>query len=305
MDKTRNENFLNVPPCPFRRVSFGTAHCTISTDSHVSEIDPLTCLNCEVPSLISRPQCRYLSLGTELKPYRGEGRLVTSMACRALNVRIYSLQTCEECPLYSEVPSVADTINEDHNVANIDIPVRDELLDEIAKDIKLDYGVIDEETPPLLPIRCWRFPEGHCRKFPVYTRKKVTVVLKHNQRNNELYKAAILPALKGLNLIPFRVDEELATDEEMCKVCENFQESDYVIFNLDDWSTSSVFLIGIMYGLGKKLALIKNDSLQAVPLIENIPHEILHYVQVGELKDRISEHFMAYVKPDQVDREFQ
>ena len=303
MSKPRNENFLNVPSCPFRRVSFGTAHCTISTDSHVSEIDPLTCLNCEVPGLISKPRCRYLSLGTELKPYRGEGKLVTSMACRALNIRLYSLQTCEECPLYSEVPSVAETVKEQHHVANIELPLRDELVEELARDIKLDYGVRDEETPPLLPVRCWRFPEGHCRKFPVYTRKKVTVVLKHNERNNELYKAAIMPAIKGLNLIPFRIDEEIASDEEMCKICENIQESDFVIFNLDDWSTSSVFLIGIIYGLGKKLALIKNDSLQAVPLIENIPHEILHYVQVGELKDRITDHFMAFVKPDSVERE--
>lgn len=303
MDKTKGENFLNVPPCPFRRVSFGTAHCTISTDSHVSEIDPLTCMNCEVPALISKPRCQYLSLGTELKPYRGEGRLVTSMACRALNIRLYSLKTCDECPLYSEIPSLAEILKADQDIANIQIPVRESVFDEIIKDIKLDYGVMDDEDPPVLPIRCWRFPEGHCRRSPIYTRRKVTVVLANNERDNELYKSAIVPAIKELNLIPFRIDDELLTDEEMCRVCESFQESDYAVISLDDWSTNSIFMLGILYGMGRKLALLKNSSLQPVPLIECMAHEVVNFIQPGELKDRLMEHFMAYVKPDHVERE--
>jgi len=297
MAKKREENFLNVPPCPFRRVSFGTAHCTISTDSHVSEVDPLTCLNCEVPGLIEVPRCRYLSLGTELKPYRGEGKLVTSMACRALNIRLYSLKTCDECPLYDEVPSLAEQLKTQSEIAQIQVPLNESLIELIAKDIKLDYGVREDESPPLLPIRCWRFPEGHCRKFPVYTQHKVTVVLKYNDRNNELYREAIKPALQELNLQPYRIDEELATDEEMCRVCENLQESDYAVFSLDDWSSQALFLSGIHYGTGRKIALIKNDSLQPVPLMEYLAHDVVKYTQIGELKERIRDHFSAYIKP--------
>ncbi|MBN2082460.1 hypothetical protein JW859_09695 [bacterium] len=297
MAQKQEENFLSVPACPFRRVSFGTAHCTISTDSHVSEVDPLTCLNCEVPRLIDVPRCRYLSLGTELKPYRGEGKLVTALACRALNIKLYHLKTCEECPLYSEVPSLADQIKQSADIAQIQVPLREELVEQIARDVKLDYGVRDEETPPLLPIRCWRFPEGHCRKMPVYTRHKASVILKYNDRNNELYKSAIKPALVELNLQPYRIDEEIASDEEMCRVCENVQESDYAIYSLDDWSSHSLFLIGIMYGIGRKTALIKNDSAQPVPLTDYVAHDIIHYSQVGELKEKVSNFFSAFLKP--------
>lgn len=301
MADKQEENFLSVPPCPFRRVSFGTAYCTISTDSHVSEVDPLTCLNCEVPALIDKPRCRYLSLGTELKPYRGEGKLVTSLACRALNIRLYSLKTCEECPLYDEVPSLAEQLKTQTETAQIQVPLNEEHIKQIAKDIKLDYGVRDEEAPPLLPIRCWRFPEGHCRKFPVYTRHKVTVVLRYNDRNNELYRAAIKPALVDLNLLPYRIDEELLSDEEMCRSCENIQESDYVIFSLDDWSSQAIFLSGITFGIGRKLALIKNESLQPVPLIDYMEHDVIRYTQVGELKERIRDHLSAYIKPSQTE----
>jgi hypothetical protein len=57
----KEEDFLNVPPCPFRRVSYGTTFCTISTDAFVAEVDPLTCLNCDVYSIISDPRCRFLA----------------------------------------------------------------------------------------------------------------------------------------------------------------------------------------------------------------------------------------------------
>jgi hypothetical protein len=298
MSDPRSENFLNTPPCPFRRVSFGSAHCTISTAQNISEVDPLTCHNCEVPAILSKPRCRFLSLGTELKPYRGEGKLVTSMACRALNIKLYSLKTCDECPLYSEVPDLADTIRLQKEVAEISLPIRESLVEEIARDIKLEYGVREDEDPPMLPIRCWRFPEGRCRKLPIYTAGKVTVMLNASERNNELYRSAIFPAIKELNLQAYRMNEELVSDEEACRGCENLQESDYAVFSLDDWSANGVFLTGIVFGLGRRVALIKNTSLQAVPLTELMEHCVVRYEQVCDLKQRLIDYFMPYVKPD-------
>jgi hypothetical protein len=297
MSDPRNENFLNTPPCPFRRVSFGAAHCTISTDTHVSEVDPLTCHNCEVPKIISQPRCRFLSLGTELKPYRGEGKLVTAMACRALNIKLYSLKTCDECPLYSEVDSLSDVMRQQQELAEIQLPVSEEVVADIARDIKLEYGVREDEDPPLLPVRCWRFPEGRCRKLPVYTVGKVTVVLKHTDRNDELYRSAILPAIKAMNLQAYRMAEDLISDEEGCRACENIQESDYVVLSLDDWSATSVFLCGIVFGLGRRLTLIKNESLQAVPLTELMAHNVVHYEQTGDLQQLLINHFTPYTQP--------
>ena len=300
MSSLRDETFLNTPPCPFRRVSFGSAHCTISTDNHVSEVDPLTCHNCDVPGILQKPRCRFLSLGTELKPYRGEGKLVTAMACRALNIKLYSLKTCDECPLYSEVSSVADVIRHKQETAEIQLNLRDSLVEEIARDIKLDYEIRDDEQPPLRPIRCWRFPEGHCRKLPVYTPRKVTVLLKHNDRNNELYKKAIEPTIKEMNLIAYRIEDELVDDEIMCRVCENFQESDYIVWSLDDWSTNAVFLAGTVHGLGVKMAMLKNTSLQQVPLMEHMDHAVIKYDQIGDLKQLLLDHFAPYIKPGRI-----
>lgn len=297
MAKLPEETFLSTPPCPFRRVSFGTAHCTVSTDSHFSEVDPLTCHNCEVPGIISRPRCRFLSLGTELKPYRGEGRLVTAMACRALNIKLYSLKTCEECPLYSEVESVADVLKVKAELAEIQLPMRESLIEEIARDIRLEYGVRDEEEPQLQPIRCWRFPEGRCRKFPIYTNRKATVILRRSDRNEELYRSGILPALKEMNLTAYRIDEEQAGEEELCRSCENCQESDYVLLNLDDWDTNTLFLTGIIYGIGRRVAMLKNSAMPPVPLPGRMEHDVVFYDEVSGLKQRIKDYLRQFVRP--------
>lgn len=284
---TRVENFLGTPPCPFRRVSFGNSLCTISTDNHVNEVDPLTCHNCDVPGIIAKPRCTYLSLGTELKPYRGEGKLVCAMACRALNIKLYSLKTCDECPLYSEASSLAESIRANTATASISIPVSEALVEQVARDIRLDYGVREDEAPPLQPIRCWRFPEGRCRKFPVYAQRKVTVLLKRSERNDELWKAVIEPTLKGLNYLPYRVDEELLGDEEMCRGCENCQEGDVVLLSLDDWNANAVFLSGLAYGIGKRVLLLKNRSLAPVPLAENMEHDVVRFDSTEELRQAL------------------
>lgn len=298
MSKQQEENFLNIPACPFRRVSFGTANCTISTDNHVSEVDPLTCLNCEVPALISVPRCRYLSIGTELKPYRGEGKLVAALACRALTIKLYSLKTCDVCELYDEVPSLAEILSSKAELAELKFTIDDEVVNQIARDIKLDYGVRSSEDPPLLPIRCWRFPEGYCRKLPIYTQHKTTVVLKASPRNDELYRKAIEPVLKQLHLQPYRIDEELIDDEVMCRVCENVQESDYAVYSLDDWSSGGLLLKGIAYGLGKRLVMLKDESLKPVPLLDHMEHDVVHYQSVESLKSELREALLSYLKPD-------
>jgi hypothetical protein len=294
---TTNETFLNTTPCSFRRVSFGCAHCTISTDSHVSEVDPLTCHNCEIPAIVAQPRCRYLSLGTELKPYRGEGKLVPAMACRALNIKLYSLKTCEECSLYSEVDSLAEVVRVKQNLAEIQLPMRESLIEQIARDIRKEYGADAEVEKASQPLRCWRYPEGHCRKFPVYTRGKVTVILKRGDRNDRIYAECVLPAIKAMKLQAYRIDEEMAGVEEMCRSCENIQESDHVLLSLDDWDVNSMFLSGIVYGTGRKLALIKSPAVIQTPVIGQMEHDVLAYDGMDDLRERLMDHFRAYVKP--------
>lgn len=295
------ETFLNVPPCPFRRVSFGVSFCTISTDAYFAEVDPLTCLNCEVPSIIKKPRCRFLSLGTELRPYRGEGRLVTAMACKELGIKLYDFSTCAKCGLYSEVASVVDEIKRAKEKAEIKLVVTDELVKEVAEIISREREEVplDTQEKPRFCLRCWRFSDGHCRKMPVYTKGKVSIILKSSSRNDEIYARAILPALKELGLAPYRLSEDLGDVEYLCRACENIQESAFVVISLDDWDSNILFLIGLAQGMGRRLAILKRENVAMVPLLEVISEYIVEYSTLPEIIFLLKHHFSPYIKHSQ------
>ncbi len=295
------ETFLNVPACPFRRVSFGATLCTISTDAYFAEVDPLTCLNCEVPSIISKPRCRFLSLGTELKSYRGEGKLVTAMACKALGIRLYHLSTCDRCGLYSEVPSLVDEIKLNKEKAEIKLSITNELIKEIAKVIaeEKEFPVADPEGKPQFCLRCWRFADGVCRKTPLHTKGKVTIVLPHSSRNDEIYKRAILPAIKDLGLHPYRIADEMDNIDSLCRACENIQEGDFLIVSLDDWDSNILFLLGLANGMGRRMAILKRDNVQAVPLLDTLSESVVEYDSISEIIFLLKHRFSPFVKRSQ------
>jgi hypothetical protein len=300
--KLREEDFLSVLPCPFRRVSFGTSFCTISTDAFIAEVDPLTCLNCEVPAVIRQPRCRFLSLGTELRPFRGEGKLVVAMACRELGIKIYNLNTCDKCGLYSEVASIVDEIKHRKQKADVKLEIPAEMVREVANIVRRERSreeFAPPEEEPSFDLRCWRFEDGQCRKVPVYARGKATVILTVNQRNEEVFARTIRPALKELNLTVYRIKEELDNEEELCRACENIQESDFVVTSIDEWNSNMIFLLGLVHGFGRRLAVLKRSNVAAVPLVEMLSHCVVEYSSLPEIIFLLKHRFSPLVKHSQ------
>jgi len=302
LKKLLEEDFLSVPPCPFRRVSFGTTFCAISTDAFVAEVDPLTCLNCEVTEIIRKPRCRFLSLGTELRPFRGEGRLVVAMACKELGIRIYNLTTCDKCALYSEVPSIVDEIRHHKLKGEVQLKISPEVVAQVAgivcKERDSEEFTREGGTPPFR-LHCWRFHDGNCRKAPIYTRRKTTVILERTPRNDEIHQRAIMPALKDVNLAAYRLAEPLDNEEELCRACENIQESDFVIANLDDWNSNTIFLLGLIHGVGRRVAVLKREGVSAIPLVDTISHSVVEYSTLPEIIFLLKHRFSPLIKHSQ------
>ncbi len=283
------ENFLDIPACRFRRVERGTTRCVISTDPHVNEVDPLTCYNCEVPQILSVPRCRFLSLGTELKPYRGEGKVVISMSCRELGIRLYDFSTCEQCPYYTEVPNPGVEMERQMGGTEVDLPVTQEQVEQALEELKRDYlRLLRNRRDATDTIRCWRFPEGQCRKNPIFTEKKVTVHLAQSARNDELWERVIVPAIREINLVPYRMEEPLNDLDQACRLCENIQESEAAVFLLDEWNSTMLMLIGVAYGQGKRVVLIRRRGEgYELPLVDYMKHDLLEYETYADIADRL------------------
>ncbi len=224
------------------------------------------------------------------------------MSCKELGVRIYNLSTCDKCKLRSEVPSIVDEVKLSKEKAAVQLKISPEVVAEILDIVRKERegGEFSEASDePPFRLSCWRFEDGHCRKAPIYTRRKTTVILQRNPRNDEIFERAIGPALKDLNLTIYRLVEEMDIEEELCRACENVQESDFVIANLDDWNSNLIFFLGLVHGMGRRLAVLRRSSVAATPLTDIISRSIVEYATLPEIIFLLKHRFAPLVKHSQ------
>jgi hypothetical protein len=224
------------------------------------------------------------------------------MACKELGIRIYNLSTCDKCELYSEVPSVVDEIKHKKLKGEVQLNISPEVAAQVAAIVRKERASDEfgyEGEAPRFRLHCWRFHDGHCRKAPIYTRRKTTVILERTPRNDEIHQRAIMPALKDINLAPYRLAEPLDNEEELCRVCENIQESDFVIANLDDWNSNLIFLLGLIHGVGRRVAVLKREGVSAIPLVDAISHCIVEYSTLPEIIFLLKHRFSPLIKHTQ------
>ena len=122
-------------------------------------------------------------------------------------------------------------------------------------------------------IKTLRFePQPHCFKIGAPCSKEVTVNPKQvfvgmpfRKKFEDVYIHGIVPVLDEFKLTPWKADEEPSNIDILCKICEHLQESQYAIMNITDWNANVLFEVGLAYGLGKDVILIK-DKESDVPV---------------------------------------
>jgi hypothetical protein len=86
----------------------------------------------------------------------------------------------------------------------------------------------------------------------------------------------------------------------MCQVCENQQEGDFVIYNLEEWSSAALMLIGMAFGLGKQPVLLLSQGFPKPPLLSILDHCVLEYQSIHHLYFQIKAFFapLSHRLPD-------
>lgn len=115
-------------------------------------------------------------------------------------------------------------------------------------------------------------PQPHCFKIGAPCSKEVTVKprqvfvgMPFRKKFEDVYNHGILPVLDEYRLTPWKADEEPSNIDILCKICEHLQESKYAIMNITDWNANVLFEVGLAYGLGKDVILVK-DKESEVPV---------------------------------------
>ncbi|MCJ7423537.1 hypothetical protein MUP01_04625 [Candidatus Bathyarchaeota archaeon] len=139
--------------------------------------------------------------------------------------------------------------------------------------------------------RCFKIGTTKCPKEVRFSPKMVFVAMPFKAGFQDLYKYAIRPALEEIDLSIWKADERISNIDIMCKICQGIQECSCVIANISDWNPNVLFEIGLAYGFGKSVILIK-DRKEKVP-VDLKGLEYIEYETIDELKRNILAFFKS------------
>ena len=139
-------------------------------------------------------------------------------------------------------------------------------------------------------IRCFKTGCEGCPKSPSLVMNKVFIGMPFLAKHENIYNSGILKVLAELKVEPYRADKDINNIDIMCKVCEQIQICPYAIVNISDWNPNVLFELGLLYGLGKKVIIIKDESTINVPTdLSNI--EYISYSNSTQLSSKLKEMF--------------
>jgi nucleoside 2-deoxyribosyltransferase len=99
-----------------------------------------------------------------------------------------------------------------------------------------------------------------CPKEAKLSPRSVFVATPFSVDFQDSYKYAVRPALEEMGFNAWKADEHLGNIDIMCKMCQAIQECSYVVANISDWNANVLFEIGLAYGIGKKVIMVKNKT---------------------------------------------
>jgi len=131
-----------------------------------------------------------------------------------------------------------------------------------------------------------------CSKEIVVTPNQVFIGMPFRKKFSDIYTYGIVPSLEKFKLEPWKADQEPSNIDIMCKICEHLQESQYAIINITDWNPNVLFELGLAYGLGKTVVLIK-DKESGVP-VDLKGMEYMEYESSEDLSRRLKKFFLRF-----------
>lgn len=148
------------------------------------------------------------------------------------------------------------------------------------------------EERPKAAMKCFKVGSQMCPKASTEKPRQVFIAVPFSGKFKDIYKHGVVSALREVNeecdlsepLTPWRADEHITNIDLLCKICHAIQESRFAVINVTGWNPNVLFEMGLAYGLGKEVLLLKEKE-QPVPTdlkgMEYIPYENSDEVKIA------------------------
>jgi hypothetical protein len=156
-----------------------------------------------------------------------------------------------------------------------------ELSDKIESDIAVEQN---KETPiPLHQMRiCFKTGAKGCPINPSVKKNKVFVAMPFHDDYKDSYEYGIKIVLNQLGIDHYKADNKVDNKDIMCKICNEIQSCGIFLANISGLNPNVMLELGLAYGLGKRVFIIKDKKTTAISDLGCI--EYIEYAHAGDLQ---------------------
>ena len=134
---------------------------------------------------------------------------------------------------------------------------------------------------------CFKTGVRGCPWKPSENRNKVFVAMPFSDDYRDIYEYGIKLALEKMGMEHFKADNEISNKDIMCKICKEIQTCGTVIANISGLNPNVMLELGLAYGLGKKVIVIKDKKTTAISDLGSV--EYIEYGHAGDLQRKLPE----------------
>ena len=164
------------------------------------------------------------------------------------------------------------------------------LIEKVKSEINEEREKMTEEKIPAHQMRkCFKIGSQRCPKRPDYERNKVFIAMPFSDDYVDSYLYGIVPALNAAGFQHYKADEEITCKDIMCKICEQIQACRMAIINISGLNPNVMLELGLAYGLGKPVYIVKDKATKAISDLGSI--EYIEYSHATDLRNKLVQAF--------------
>lgn len=145
----------------------------------------------------------------------------------------------------------------------------------------------DKKTPYFQLRKCFKLNVDGCPVKPFLIGNMVFIGMPFESKYHDSYEYGIKQALDSCGYIHFKADETIQNIDIMCKVCKHIQSSRLAIFNISGFNPNVMLELGLAYGIGKPVIIIKDIETKTITNLGSI--EYIEYEHAHDLMIKLSQ----------------
>lgn len=148
-----------------------------------------------------------------------------------------------------------------------------------------------KKMKPRSGFKCFKI--GHeCPHDTTIKESQFFVGMPFGNSHKDSFDYGIKTVLDSAGFECYKADEQCTNIDIMCKICQAIQKSKYVIINISALNPNVMFELGLAYGLGKEVFIIKDKSTVVSTDLKGL--EYTEYSHAGELQQELRKKLKAF-----------